>query len=248
MTIRVFSDQQKLGIAFAERWIILSDQVIAARGQFHVALTGGSTPRRLYEILASAEFVDRVAWRQVHIYFGDERCVPPDHVDSNFRMANEALLRHVPIPAEQIHRMQGEISDAHEAARAYVDILVTHAPIGADGNVKFDLVLLGLGTDGHIASLFPATPILQEREQLAAAVYVEKLQSWRISVTLPTINNARQILMLVAGEAKAEIVRLALEKEPQSPPLPVQMIAPAGGMDWYLDQAAAQQIAGNHLS
>jgi len=233
MTVHVSADLSELSAACAERWINLAGRAIAARGHFHAALTGGATPRKLYEM---------------HIYFGDERCVPPDHPDSNFRMAHEALLRYVPIPAQQIHRMQGELPDAHAAAQAYAELLVAHAPASADGNVQFDLVLLGLGTDGHIASLFPATPVLQERKQLAAAVYVGKLQSWRISLTLPVINNAGQILMLVASEGKAEIVRLALEKEPQSPPLPVQMIAPAGGMDWYLDQAAAQQLTGRHLS
>ncbi|MEO5574493.1 MAG: 6-phosphogluconolactonase [Gammaproteobacteria bacterium] len=247
MTIRVFTDLQILGIGFAERWIALSEQAIAERGQFHVALTGGSTPRHLYETLARPEFADRVVWQYVHIYFGDERCVPPDHTDSNFRMANETLLRHIPIPAGQIHRMQGELPDAHEAARAYAELLVAHAPKSADGNVQFDLVLLGLGPDGHIASLFLATPILQERKQLAAAVYVEKLDSWRISVTLPVINNARQMLMLATGVGKAEIVKRALASEPQSPPLPVQMLAPAGTMDWYLDADAAQLINGHHL-
>ncbi len=248
MTIRVFADLNELGIAFAQRWVNLAEQAIAARGHFHVALTGGSTPRHLYETLALPEFADCVAWQHVHIYFGDERCVPPDHPDSNFRMANEALLWHIPIPAGQIHRMQGELPDVHEAARAYAELLAAHVPKSADGNVQFDVMLLGLGADGHIASLFPSPPMLREREQLAAAVYVEKLRAWRISVTLQAINNAKQILMLVAGEAKAEIVRLALEKEPQSPPLPVQMLAPAGGMDWYLDQAAAQHLTGGHLS
>lgn len=248
MAIHVFADLNELGIAFAERWIELTEQAITARGHFHVALTGGSTPKHLYETLASADFSGRVDWQRVHIYFGDERCVPPDHTDSNFRMAYETLLSRVPIPAQQIHRIQGELADAQEAARAYACLLSAHLPKSVDDNVQFDLVLLGLGPDGHIASLFPATPILKERKRLAAAVFVEKLKSWRISVTLPVIDNARQILMLVAGQTKAKIVRLALEKESQLPPLPVQMLVPAGNMDWYLDRAAAQELTGDHLS
>ena len=243
MAIRVFADLQKLGIAFAERWIILSEQAIVARGHFHVLLTGGSTPKHLYERLASAEFAGRVDWQHVHIYFGDERCVPPDHADSNFRMANEALLRHVAIPERQIYRMQGELADVHESAQTYAQILAAHVPKSTDSNVQFDLVLLGLGPDGHIASLFPSTRALQERIRSVVAVYVEKLQAWRISVTLPVIDNAREILMLIAGASKAEIVSCTLANVSQSPPLPVQMIAPAGNIEWYLDEAAAGLFA-----
>lgn len=240
MTVHVFADLEELSVAFVERWIALSAQAIAARGRFHVALTGGSTPKHLYEKMASAEFADRVDWQRVAIYFGDERCVPPDHVDSNFRMANEALLQYVPIPAQQIYRMPGESADAREGAQRYAEILAAHVPKSTDGNVQFDLVLLGLGPDGHIASLFPFTSALYERKQLVVAIYVEKLQAWRISLTLPVIENAREILMLVAGESKAEIVGQALASEPQTPPLPVQMIVPAGNRDWYLDKAAAK--------
>lgn len=244
MTIHVFADLDELSIAFVERWINLAEQAIAARSQFHVALTGGSTPKLLYAMLAKADFADRVDWRHVHIYFGDERCVPPDHSDSNFRMANNALLRHVPIPAEQIHRMPGESSNAHQGARSYAEVLTAQAPKSSDGTAQFDLVLLGLGADGHIASLFPSTQALQENELSVVAVYVEKLQAWRISVTLPVINNARQILMLAGGNSKAEIVSRALAEKLQTPPLPVQMIVPKGAMDWYLDRSAARQLQG----
>ncbi len=242
MTIHIYPDPDALSVAFARRWIELVEQAIAARGQFHVALTGGSTPQRLYERLATAEFAERVDWQQVHIYFGDERCVPPDHPDSNYRMANEALLRHVPIPPAKIHRMQGELPDARASAQSYMEILHAQVPESANGLAQFDLLLLGLGPDGHIASLFPFTAALAERSQLATAVYVDKLQAWRISLTLPVINNAKQIQMLVAGESKAEIVRRALAQQPETPPLPVQMIQPAGVLEWYLDQAAAQQL------
>jgi 6-phosphogluconolactonase len=244
MTTHIFADLEELSIAFAERWIDLALKAITVRGQFHVALTGGSTPKHLYERLASAKFADHLDWRRVHIYFGDERCVPPDHSDSNFCMANEVFLRHVPIPSGQIQRMHGESLDAWGAARSYAEILARQAPKSADGNVQFDLILLGLGPDGHVASLFPSTQALQECDQSVVAIYVEKLQAWRISVTLPVINNAREILMLVAGEGKAEIVSRALAKKRQSPPLPVQMISPSGGMEWYLDKAAARQLSG----
>ena len=240
--IHVFSDLESLSRAAAERWAALARHSIAMSGQFHVALTGGATPQRMYEYLAQPEYRDRVAWRHVHIYFGDERHVPPEHPDSNFRMANEALLAHVPIPPLQIHHIQGEVADATLVAETYAKLLDMHAPKSAEGRVQFDLILLGVGPDGHIASLFPDTAILQERTQWAAAVYVEKLHSWRVSITLPVINYAKHIMMLVAGAAKADILRQVFSEDRAGTLLPVQMLKPHGAMEWYLDQAAASHL------
>ncbi|MEW6353915.1 MAG: 6-phosphogluconolactonase [Pseudomonadota bacterium] len=237
----IYADLDELSAQAAARWVALAGQAIAARGWFHVALSGGSTPRHLYERLARAEFAARVDWRRVHIYFGDERCVAPDHPDSNFRMAREALLQHVPIPAAQVHRIETEQGDPRAAAYAYEQTLLRHMP-APHGRVQCDLMLLGLGPDGHTASLFPDTPILNERERLVAAVYVEKLQAWRISMTFPMIDHSRHILVMVAGRDKADVVRQALRGDTRAPRLPVQMIEAEGDVEWYMDRAAAQQL------
>ncbi len=258
--IRISADLEALSTAAASRWVALAAEAIAARGEFHVALSGGATPRRLYERLAAAPFAREIDWSCVHIYFTDERCVPPDHQDSNFHMASEALLRHVLIPPEQIHRIGISLAYIRQDAAAYAELLRKHLPKSVAPGVlppatlvrpctskesmpQFDLVLLGLGPDGHIASLFPAAGIaVTEREdRYAVAVYVDRLKAWRISLSLPVIAHARHILMLAAGEEKAGIVRRALDA-PESPPLPVQRLQPVHEMEWYLDQAAAAQL------
>ncbi len=252
----IYADITDVIHAAAREWITSAARAIAERGEFHVALSGGTTPRALYQCLASAEFSEKIDWQHVHIWFGDERTVPPQHPDSNYHMAHEALLRHVPVPLINIHRMRGEQSDAHEAARAYQAQLITHMPLVSEGPSataipKFDLLLLGLGNDGHVASLFPDTPILSERTKWVAAVFVNKLNVWRISLTLPIIDNARNIMVLVAGAGKAGIVGEILAgigNKPSSVPAepsacyPVEMINCGVVMDWYLDSAAAQHI------
>ena len=270
--VHIYDDVTEAVHAAAQCWVKLAAQAIAARGGFHVALSGGATPRALYEYLASADVAAQVAWQHVHIWFGDERTVPPQHPDSNYRMAYDALLRHVPVLSAHVHRMQGEQENAHDAARAYQAQLMAHLPLsgapGPDGVPQFDLMLLGLGPDGHVASLFPGTPILAERVRWVAAVFVEKLNTWRISLTLPVIDNARHIMVLVAGACKADIVREVWQTQPEaggrlrhpasrdtcrtlrlrsslcSARYPVEMIHPAAVMDWYLDAAAAQHITG----
>lgn len=236
--LRLFVDTDALYFAAAQRWVQLAEAAIMARGKFHVALSGGSTPRALYRRLANPEFANRVAWDRVHIYFGDERAVPPDHPDSNYRMAKEALFDHVPIPPTQIHRIEGERADIHEAANRYSQLLATRLPLSAQGVVQLDLLLLGVGADGHIASLFPGTPVLHERARFVEAVRVEKLDSWRITITLPVIDHARHVVVLVSGENKAEIMR-NLTKGRRLPPYPVQLINPHGVLEWFVDSAAA---------
>ncbi|MEQ6340999.1 MAG: 6-phosphogluconolactonase [Gammaproteobacteria bacterium] len=237
--VHIYNGVDALSRAAAQRWIELADQAIQARGQFHIALSGGTTPRSLYERLTAPEFAGRVDWRHVHVWFGDERSVPPDHPDSNYRMACEALLSHVPIPPTQVHRIEAEKDGA---AQAYEALITASIPSPVAGVAQFDLILLGLGPDGHVASLFPDTAILQERIRQVAAVYVDKLNTWRISLTLPVIDNARHIMIFVAGAGKAEIMRQILTEDPRTVPYPVQMIRPAGMFDWYLDAAAAQAL------
>jgi 6-phosphogluconolactonase len=239
--LRIHADTEALIEAVAERWMALADRAISARGKFHVALSGGATPRALYRRLAQAPYAERLAWEHVHIYFGDERTVPPDHPDSNYRMAKEALLDHVPIPAAQVHRIEGEAEDPHQAAAAYTTVLTGNLPLTAQGVVQFDLLLLGVGPDGHIASLFPATPVLHERARMVEAVHVENLDTWRITLTLPVIDHARHVLMLVSGAGKAAIMRDVFATQP-TPPYPVQLINPQGALEWHLDQAAAAEL------
>ena len=239
--LRLFADGDALNYAAAQRWVQLAEAAISARGKFHIALSGGSTPRALYRRLANPDFANRIAWDRVHVYFGDERTVAPEHADSNYRMAKEALLNHVPIPPTQIYRMEGESADPHEAATQYARLLSSKLPMSAQGIVQFDLLLLGVGPDGHIASLFPGTPVLHERARLVEAVFVEKFDSWRITLTLPVIDQARHVLILVSGESKASIMREVFGAR-TTPPYPVQLINPQGVLEWYLDQAAASLL------
>jgi len=236
--LRIYPDNETLIEAAVGRWLVLADSAIATRGRFHVALSGGGTPRALYRRLARSPVAERVSWDKVHVYFSDERTVPPDHEDSNYRMAREALLDHVPIPAAQVHRMEGESLDPHAAASRYTRILTKYLPLSAQGVAQFDLLMLGLGQDGHVASLFPATPVLHERARLVEAVQVDKLHTWRITLTLPVIDHARQVMILVSGADKAMIIRDVFTTR-RTPPYPVQLINPLGALEWYLDQAAA---------
>ena len=202
-----------------------------------VNLSGGSTPRALYALLASPAYRDLTDWSRWHVYFGDERCVPQDHPDSNFRMARETLLDHVPIPRHHVHPMVVAPADPDAAARAY-EALLRSEVTGEDGIPVLDLALLGLGEDGHTASLFPGTPILQERERLVAPVYVERLASWRVSLTYPMLDAARHLLFLAAGEGKRPVLD-DLRNAPTQTAYPVQGLAPQGTVEWYLDRAAA---------
>ena len=228
----VLPDLKAISQAAAERVATLAQ----TRDPFTVALSGGSTPRRLYEMLAAPPFRGRVPWGRVHVFWGDERCVPPDHSDSNYRLAREALLDEIPILAENVHRIWGEMPP-DQAAAAYQTEL--EAVVGVNG--RLDLILLGMGADGHTASLFPGTEALEERERAVVAVYVERLQAWRVTLTLPVINAARQVLFLVTGAAKAEIVQAVLEG-PEGR-FPAQQIRPtAGQLTWLVDVAAASRL------
>lgn len=239
---QVFANRDDLAAAAARRWMELAAQAIAARGAFHVALSGGSTPRLLYQRLSGAEPAEKLDWSRVHIYFGDERAVAPSHADSNYRMARETLLDNVPIPAPQVHRIEADMAYVRQGAAAYARVLRTELPRSAHGEIQFDLVMLGVGPDGHVASLFPNSCILRERERPVAAAYVGKYKVWRISITLPTVNRARHIMVLVAGPDKADIMRRLFAESHGHPPLPVQLLEPSGEIEWYLDEAAAANL------
>jgi 6-phosphogluconolactonase len=238
--VQIFKDAAEVARATAERFIELGREAMTERGRFAVALAGGSTPKRVYELLASNDYREQLVWSKVHIFFGDERCVPPDDAESNYRMANEALLSRVALPEENIHRING-IGDAVANARLYEDEMRTFFNDAAWPG--FDLVLLGMGDDGHTASLFPGNEVLGEREAWVRGVWVEKLDAHRITLTAPAINSAAHIIFLVTGENKAERLAEVLKGASDPLRLPAQLIKPLNGsLAWLIDEAAAARL------
>ena len=238
--VRVFEGPRELAHAAAERFAGLAARAVEERGAFSVALAGGTTPRQVYELLAGSEFRDQIRWPDVHVFFGDERAVPPDHADSNYRMAHEALLSHVPVPTENVHRMRGE-GDAGSNASLYEDEL--RGFFGDAEWPRLDLVMLGMGDDGHTASLFPNTSAPEEQRAWAVANWVEKLDAWRVTLTVPAINGARCVLFTVTGAGKAERLAEILKGERDPTRLPSQLIEPSDGkLEWFVDRAAAASL------
>ena len=203
-------------------------------------MAGGTTPRALYQLLASDVYVDKIDWQHVNFYFGDERAVPLDHEQSNFRMAHEAMLDKLAIPATDIFPLITDLEDLENSAQHYEKILRRELPAADDNVPVFDLILLGMGDDGHTASLFPSTTILGEQSRLVMPVFVEKFQSWRVSFTYPLINHANQIAILVTGSNKAEKLKQVLEDKPGSNP--IEGINPVGELNWFIDSEAAKLL------
>ena len=204
---------------------------------FSLVLSGGSTPKALYQLLATAPYRDRLNWSKVEIYFGDERCVGPEHPDSNYRMAHEAMLSKLPVPECNVHRMRGELPP-EQAAVEYGQLLKAKFHDGGP-----DLVLLGMGDDGHTASLFPGTAALDERHHRCVANHVPQMDAWRITMTYPFLNRAAAVLILVEGAKKATRLEQVLEGPRQPKVLPIQAIRPAGRLTWLVDVAAAGMMA-----
>jgi len=241
--IHLSPDAPALAAEAARRFVAAAGGAIAARGRFMVALSGGSTPKALFRLLADAPYRDEVDWANVHVFWGDERCVSPDDEQSNYRMATDNLLAHVPIPTEQIYRMRAEDPDPEAAADGYTATLREAFGLAHGELPRFDLIHLGLGTEGHTASLFPGSPALGERERLVAAPWVEKLNAFRVTLTPPVLNAAREVQFLAAGAEKAAIVREILHAPYNPEELPAQIVAPTDGrLVWLLDTAAAAGI------
>jgi 6-phosphogluconolactonase len=237
----VCKDIPELSAQAAAEFVRLANERSATAGRFAVALSGGSTPRALYSLLAGAEFQSQVPWHRVHFFWGDERCVPPDHPDSNYRMAFETLLSKAPVPEENIHRIEAELVP-EIAAAGYEQTIRDFFRLSGSDWPRFDLIFLGLGDDGHTASLFPGSEALHENKRLVVAAYVEKLKTYRITLTLPVLNRAANIFFLVAGASKAAILRDVLQRE-SSKNLPAQQIDPPNGrLIWFVDQAAAAYL------
>jgi 6-phosphogluconolactonase len=234
---QIFDSAEDLARGAAEQFVARGVEAIVQRGAFTVALSGGSTPKILYQVLASEQFRNRVPWAETHFFWSDERHVPPDHPDSNYRMANEAMLSRVPVSQENVHRIRSENPNATEAAAGYertlIEVTETALP-------PLDLILLGLGPDGHTASIFPGSEVLEETKRLVAAPWIEKLKSYRITMTLPLLNNAASVLFLVSGAEKAEIVWDVLRGPRQ---YPAQYVNPTNGqLFWMLDTDAASKL------
>jgi len=239
-TIEVLASAADLFHAAAEEFVRGARTAIGAQGRFTVALSGGSTPKALYSLLATnyAGF----AWNRIFLFFGDERHVPPTDPESNYRMVNESLLTKIAIPAENVFRVPAENPDAAAAASEYEAQLRRFFEIKSGEFPRFDLILLGLGPDGHTASLFPDSPALHEESRLVVANWVAKFNAHRITFTFPVLNRATEVMFLASGADKADMVRQVFEGK-NTPPLPSQRVQPSDGkLLWMLDEAAAAKL------
>ncbi len=242
-TVMVLDTPDAVARAGAEGFVRCAREAVAARGRFVVALSGGSTPRALHRLLAAEPLRGQVPWERTEVFWGDERCVPPDHPDSNYRMARETLLDAVPIPPARVHRMAGEHPDPAAAAAAY-EAEVARVLGGTPGAPPpvFDLIFLGMGPDGHTASLFPGTAALAERTRWVVANHVPTAPggvAHRLTVTYPLLNRAARVIFLVAGPDKAAALRDVLEGPLDPQRLPAQAVRPAtGDLVWLVDRAA----------
>jgi 6-phosphogluconolactonase len=241
--VRVFDDTTALIRATADEIARIAREAVDARGRFVWALAGGSTPRDVYHLLASDPYRERMPWNAIHFFWGDERHVPPDDADSNFRMAREAMLDAVPVLAGNIHRVMAEEPDAQRAAQEYESTLRSFfalAPGSPESWPVFDLIQLGLGKEGHTASLFPGGAAIHERERLVVAPWVEAQNTFRVTFTPPVLNHARRTLFLVSGEEKAEALHAVLEGAREPDVYPAQIVE--GNRLWMVDRAAARLL------
>ncbi len=234
--VRRYADTNQLAHAAAELFVALSKPAIVEQGRFTVALSGGSTPKALYQLLARESYASQIEWAHVHIFWGDERCVPPDHPDSNYRMTREALLQYVPLLTENIHPLHGDIDPAQASAEYEQQLRMFFG----NGLPVLDLILLGMGDDGHTASLFPGTAAIHEQNRWVIGHYIEKLESWRLTLTPLVLNAAENVAFLVAGKSKAERLREVLKGPFQPDVLPSQVVKPTNGhLFWMVDEESA---------
>jgi 6-phosphogluconolactonase len=239
--VRVLPGVESLAEEAAREFELAASEALRDRVLFRVALSGGSTPRALHEHLTGKPYRTRIAWDRIRFFFGDERCVPPDHERSNFRMARETLFEPLRIPPDHVFRMHGE-SDPPAAAAEYSRTLACEFARSRSGP-RFDLVFLGLGPDGHTASLFPGTHALAERARLVVANFVPKFHEWRLTSTYRLLNAARRVVFLAAGEEKREPVNRIVKREPGYRKLPAAGVRPReGALLWLLDEEAGRDL------
>jgi 6-phosphogluconolactonase len=236
----VYPTPAEVARAAARLFVDYAWQAISRYGQFFVALSGGHTPRAMFELLASGEFRGQVDWAKVHVFWSDERAVPPDHPDSNYGMARRELLLRVPIPLTNVHRMEAEKPNIGRAAHDYEEVLRNYLELDDRGFPRFHLILLGMGTDGHTASLFPGTRVTRQTSRWVSTPIVVKLNARRMTLTLPVLDAALRVVFLIVGTEKAEILRAVLQED-ADPPYPSQMVQPRenGSKLFLVDEAAA---------
>lgn len=240
--VRRLTTPQNLFHAAAEEVIHAAQEAVAHRGCFAIALSGGSTPKNLYTLLAAN--AGSLPWQKMFFFWGDERHVPPTDAESNYRMAQEAMLSKVPVPPANIFRVPSENPDASAVARLYEETLRRFFELAPGKFPRFDLILLGMGPDGHTASLFPETEALHEKSRLVVANHVKKLATDRITFTLPVINAARQVAFLVSGADKAAVLHEVLEGNGPGEKYPSKLVRPSeGNLIWFIDGAAGSQLA-----
>ncbi|GHO95557.1 6-phosphogluconolactonase [Reticulibacter mediterranei] len=241
MHIAIYPDTNILSHEAAQHIVRVAQESIVTHGRFTLALSGGNTPKKLYGLLASEPYVSQIDWNLVEIFWSDERCVSPDSPDSNYHMAQEVFLSKVPIPANQIHRTPADEADRDAASEAYAREM--RNVFGTNGVPKFDLIQLGMGPEGHTASLFPHQASLHEQQRLVMPVSVPKPPPARLTFTPPLLNAAAHILFLVTGADKEEAVQAVLEGDHQPDEYPAQIVQPSQGeVTWMLDTAAAAKL------
>jgi 6-phosphogluconolactonase len=241
--IRILTTPQELFEAAADEVLRGANEAVKARGRFSIAMSGGSTPKSLYNLLATNART-ALPWDRMYFFWGDERHVPPSDADSNYRMADEAMLSKVPVPPGNVFRMATENPDAAKVAEEYEKTLRKFFQLSAGDVPQFDLILLGLGPDGHTASLFPGTAALQEKSRLVVSNWVEKLKTHRLSFTLPVLNAARCVAFLVSGTDKASVLKTVLEENAPGEQYPAKLVNPSTGrLIWFLDRAAASSLS-----
>ncbi len=241
MQIGIYPDINSLSHEATQFIVRLANEATVTRGRFSIALSGGSTPKVLYGLLATEPYLDQINWSSVEIFWSDERCVPPDDAESNYAMAKEVLLSKIPIQRRQVHRMPAEKADRDAAAQEYT--LEMQRVFGTNGIPAFDLIQLGMGPEGHTASLFPHQPSLHEQQRLVMPVSVPKPPPLRLTFTPPILNAPRHVLFLVTGSEKADAVQAVLEGPYQPEEYPAQIVRPTNGeVTWMLDTAAAGKL------
>ena len=242
--LQIVSDAPALARTVADAFIALANQAVEKKGSFSVALSGGSTPKALYSLLTTdRDLNSRVPWKKIDFFFGDERCVPPDHPDSNYRSAYDGMLSKMSISPDRIFRMKGEYKETDKAAAEYDKVLRDFFHLSTGQFPRFDLIMLGMGPDGHTASLFPGTKALDEHNRLVTSNWVGKFFTHRITMTAPVLNNGACVMFMVGGQDKAPVLKAVLEGPYEPAQLPSQLVRPALGKLWWLvDKSAAAML------
>jgi 6-phosphogluconolactonase len=242
--VRILADANSIAQTAAAEFLEAARQAVSEKGSFSVALAGGSTPKALYGLLATNPLLQaKVPWSKIQFFFGDERHVPPNDAESNFRMAEEAMLGKAPVDPKQVHRIKGEKRNAAQAAEEYEQDLRASFRLQAGQFPRFDLVLLGMGPEGHTASLFPGTKALKEERRLVVSNWVGKFYTDRITFTPPVLNNAARVIFMVHGEEKAPALKAVLEGPYEPEQLPAQIVQPEQGkVLWLVDPSAASML------